>query len=360
MKRFFVAALVVVLFFGISVPMFAQGEATGLFLLINPGARQGGMGEAGVAVANDVNAIYWNPGGLAFQYDDPETQSRGEATIMHVNWLPQFNLSDLYYDFAAARYYLPGIGTVGFAIQFMNYGEIAVTSDQSPDPIDFFTSNEMAFTGSYAVKVKDNLGVGVNLKFVYSRLSPIEGVSAEKGKGIGSTFAIDLGVLYHPGFSKRLSLGANISNLGPKITYVDKEQADPIPSNLRLGLAYRLMDSEFNKLTVVYDANRLLVPKDEEKRVESVMTYFVSTWGDGADQFKRFTHSVGLEYWYTNLIALRTGYFYEDPDFGGRKFWTFGGGVYISFFGVDFSYILASVDDHPLANTMRFSLLAKF
>ncbi len=361
MKRYMIAVASLLLF-SVSLPIFAQGEATGLFLLINPGARQGGMGEAGVALANDVNALYWNPAGLAFQYENPETQSRGEATIMHVNWLPQFNLNDLYYDFAAARYYLPGIGTVGFGIQFMNYGEIAVTTDQSPDPIDFFTSNEMAFTGSYALKLKDNLAMGVNLKFVYSRLSPVVGVSAEKGKGIGSTFALDLGVLYHPGFAKRLSLGANISNIGPKITYIDKEQADPIPTNLRLGFAYKLMDSEFNKLTFVYDANRLLVPRDEEKRVESFMTFFVSTWGDGSvsEQFKRFTHSFGLEYWYTNLIALRSGYFYEDPNFGGRKFWTFGGGVYISFFGVDFSYILASVDDHPLANTMRFSLLAKF
>ncbi|MCB0311926.1 MAG: hypothetical protein KDH84_01435, partial [Calditrichaeota bacterium] len=55
------------------------------------------------------------------------------------------------------------------------------------------------------------------------------------------------------------SLGANLSNVGPKITYIDKEQADPIPMNLRLGLAYKLLDSEFNKLTFVYDINRLLV-----------------------------------------------------------------------------------------------------
>ncbi|RMF60239.1 MAG: hypothetical protein D6748_04565 [Calditrichaeota bacterium] len=360
MRRMFVALVAVVLSMVFPQAILAQGEATGLFLIINPGARQGGMGEAGVALANDVNAIYWNPAGLAFQYDDPQHQSRGEATIMHVDWLPQFNLSDLYYDFAAARYYLEGIGNVGFSIQFMNYGSITVTGEKDPTPIGEFTSNEMAFTGSYGVKVKDNLGVGVNLKFVYSRLSPLEGVAAEKGKGIGSTFALDLGVLYHPGFSKRLSLGLNVSNIGPKITYIDKEQADPIPTNLRLGMAYKLLDSEFNKLTFVYDVNRLLVPRDEEKRVESFMTYFFSTWGDGSDQFKRLTHSLGLEYWYTNLIALRSGFFYEDPDYGGRKFWTFGGGVYISFFGVDFSYILASVDDHPLADTMRFSLLAKF
>lgn len=357
MKSIWVALFISL--FGIVVlsPVLAQGEATGLFLQINPGARQGGMGEAGVAVANDANAIYWNPAGLAFQYNDPETDSKGEATLMHVNWLPQFNFSDLYYDFAAMRYYLEGVGTVGLAIQFINYGDNVQTSDDGT-VLGEFTSNEVAVTGSYGLKVKDNLGVGVNLKFVHSRLSPVQ-VGTEKSKGVGSTFALDLGTLYHPGFAKRLSLGANLSNVGPKITYIDKEQADPIPMNLRLGLAYKLLNSEFNKLTFVYDLNRLLVPRDEEKRKDSFLSYFATAWGDG-DQFQRLSHALGFEYWYTNLIALRAGYFYEDPNYGDRKFWTFGGGVRISFIGVDFSYILATVDDHPLSDTMRFSLAASF
>ncbi len=44
----------------------AISEASALFLLISPGARAGGMGEAQVAVANDAYASYWNPAGLAF------------------------------------------------------------------------------------------------------------------------------------------------------------------------------------------------------------------------------------------------------------------------------------------------------
>lgn len=181
MKSIWVALFISL--FGIAAlsPVLAQGEATGLFLQINPGARQGGMGEAGVAVANDANAIYWNPAGLAFQYNDPETDSKGEATLMHVNWLPQFNFSDLYYDFAALRYHLDNVGTVGLAIQFINYGDNVQTSDDGT-VLGEFTSNEVAVTGSYGVKVKDNLGVGVNLKFVHSRLSPVQ-VGTEKAKG---------------------------------------------------------------------------------------------------------------------------------------------------------------------------------
>lgn len=361
MKRFLVAFLAMIFASSILSPLAAQGESTVLFLMINPGARQGGMGEAGVAMPDDANAIYWNPAGLAFQYEDADEDAKGEATIMHVNWLPQFNLSDLYYDYAAARYHLDNIGTVGLALQFINYGE-NVQTDTQGDEVGRFTSNEMALTGSYGLKLRDNLGLGVNMKFVYSRLSPVVNVDAEEGKGVGNTFALDMGMLWHPGFNNNLSVGVNLSNVGPKITYIDRDQADPIPTNLRLGFAYKLVNSEFNTFTLVYDVNRLLVPRDEEKRNKGFLSYLYNTWSDGSggDQFKRLAHAVGMEYWYTDLIALRSGFFYEDPDFGNRKFWTFGGGVRISFIGVDFSYILGSADDSPLSDTIRFSLSARF
>lgn len=341
-------------------PVFAQGEATVLFLIINPGARQGGMGEAGVALADDATAIYWNPAGLAFQYEDPEVDKKGEVTLMHVNWLPQFNLSDMYYDYAAGRYHWQDVGTLGMAIQYISYGESIYTGEGGPEELGRFNSSEVSVTGSYALKLKSNLGLGVNLKYIYSRLSPIEvTVGAEKGKGIASGFAVDLGVLWHPGFAKKLSLGANLSNVGPKISYVDYTQADPLPTNLRLGLAYHLVKSQYNTLTFIYETNRLLVHRDSTEVDGVFEAMFYSAWAD-EDGFEKFTHSIGAEYWYTDLIALRAGYFYEDPNAGGRKFYTFGGGLRYSLFGFDFSYILGSVEDSPLSDTMRFSLGIKF
>ena len=50
------------------------------FLLIAPNSRAGGMGEAGVALADDATALYWNPAGLAFQ-------EGSEISISHANWL---------------------------------------------------------------------------------------------------------------------------------------------------------------------------------------------------------------------------------------------------------------------------------
>ena len=69
-------------------PVIAGSEAGALFLLISPGARAGGMGEAQVAVANDAYASYWNPAGLA-------VLQGSEAALMHVNWLPNL-VSDMF------------------------------------------------------------------------------------------------------------------------------------------------------------------------------------------------------------------------------------------------------------------------
>ena len=84
--------------------ILAQSESGSIFLLIAPGARAGGMGEAQVAVANDAYASYWNPAGLGFL-------GGAELAMMHVNWLPGL-ADDLYYEFLAFRRHYPSLGTL--------------------------------------------------------------------------------------------------------------------------------------------------------------------------------------------------------------------------------------------------------
>jgi long-subunit fatty acid transport protein len=75
---------------------------------------------------------------------------------------------------------------------------------------------------------------------------------------------------------------------------------------------------------------------------------------------QQFTIGTGLEYWYDDLFALRTGYFYEHPNNGNREFLTFGAGLRYNIIGVDISYLYAMEEESPLANTLRFSLLLTF
>jgi len=341
--------------------VFAQGESAVPFLLIAPDARPGGMGEAGVATATNATAIWWNPGGLAFQYDDPEVDSRGEASLMHVKWLPQFNFSDLWYDFLAARYYIDDIGMIGMSITYLNLGENHAT-DENGNDLGTFDSFEYAVTLSYATKLKENLGLGLNLKYIQSNLTDKNlQVGAENRDGRSSSFAVDIGVKWVPAYDflgNRVSFGANLANIGPKMTYIDEAQADPLPTNLKMGLAYKIINDEFNKITLVYDLNKLLVVRNEEGSDGVLESVAYSAWTE-KDSFKKIQHSIGLEYWYGSLIALRAGYFYEDANYGGRQFLTFGAGLKYYIFGIDFGYISAN-DDHPLSDTMRFSVLIEF
>ena len=66
--------------------------------------------------------------------------------------------------------------------------------------------------------------------------------------------------------------------------------------------------------------------------------------------------AAGVEWWYNNQFALRGGYFWEHENKGNRKFLTFGAGFRMNVFALDFSYLLPTQQNHPLANTLRFTL----
>jgi hypothetical protein len=79
--------------------------------------------------------------------------------------------------------------------------------------------------------------------------------------------------------------------------------------------------------------------------------------GGFSEELQEFTVSFGMEYLYAKKFGLRTGYFYENPSKGGRRYFTVGVGLDIQKIGLDFSYLVPQVQNHPLAETLRFSLL---
>ena len=232
-------------------PVFSVGEAGAIFLLIAPGARAGGLGEAQVAVTNDAYASYWNPAGLGFLKGQ-------ELSLMYVpEWLPGFNLDDMYYSFAAYRKHYPYLGTIGGHIIFLSLGEQTRT-DESANYLGTFSSYMAAFTISYSALLSDNRSFGLNAKVFHQQLTDL-GAGAEKGKGYSTDFGFDIGYMHKEFLSQRLDLGLTITNIGPKVSFIDPAQADPQPTNFTLGFNYRLIDKQFNKLNVIYDVDKLLV-----------------------------------------------------------------------------------------------------
>jgi long-subunit fatty acid transport protein len=340
----------------------AQGEAAVPFLLISPAPRASALGESGAGIADDASAMFYNPAGLAFQHGY-------EISLSHSSWLPQLNLSDLFYENLYFKAEMPSIdGTIGASIIFMNYGEFNRTLESGPDVVSTFRSFEMAAAVGYSTLITEDLSIGTNLRFIYSKLADV-GTGQEQGKGIASTVSADIAMLYKPqvlevpligDIGNAFSAGFNLSNLGPTMTYIDKDQADPIPTNIRIGLGYKILDLEHNNLNLSVDFSRLLVrryPASEGKKPDPFYKALFTSWGDGG--LRRVVAGVGLEYWYDKTVALRAGYFHEDEKYGNRKFLTFGGGIRYDIYGFDFSYISAT-ESSPLANTLRFSILVNW
>jgi len=356
------------------------GESAVAFLLLAPDSRAAGLGESGTGLADNSSAIFWNPAGVAFL-------TGTEIGITHSNWLPQFNL-DLFYDYLTYRQYFEEIdGSVLASFTYMNYGEFNRTDENGPDVLDVFRSYDFAITAGFATKLSSDWGLGFNARLIHSQLAD-KPTGEEKGEGIATSVSFDIGAMWRPetlvlpftdeDIGGKLSIGLNLSNMGPKITYIDQAQADPIPTNFRLGFAYQVFNDEFNSLIYTLDFSKLLIsrqstkiqitPDSTETRTVSDEWYqaLFTSWGDEpfSNELRDIVTSMGLEYWYGQpgdfLFALRAGYFYEDPREGNRKFVTFGAGLRYDLYGFDFSYITTSVfkdgENHPLNNTLRFTV----
>ncbi len=353
------------------------------FLQIEPDSRGAAMGNTGVAIADNAAAVFWNPAGLAFQRGN-------QASLTHSNWLKNFNVSDLFYDYVVGKMYIDGIGTVGAHLTFLNLGQQAVTDERSPDVISEFNSLELALGLSYGYEVNKNFALGTSLRFIYSSLASGVRVGEQKVNP-GSSVAVDLATLYRTdpfslgGNEARFSAGLNLSNIGPGMQYTDRAQKDPLPTLLRFGFAfsYELDPDGFNKINLATDVTKIMARTKEvvvevisadsvitEREASGPLEALVDSWGTwehfngqtnvDVSLLQQFMIGTGIEYWYNNIFALRGGFYYEDPNNGDRKYITLGAGLKYNAIGVDFSYIQTLEEDHPLANTLRFSLLVDF
>ncbi len=274
----------------------------------------------------DAKAYYVSSRGIT-----TETSGSHELVLMHVKWLPNLDL-DMYYEFLSYVHHVRGIGTFGVSVIYLTYGTIEFM-DEHGNPTGEGHPFEVTTALSYGSSLTSSLKWGMTGKFIHSHLSE-QGAGQERGEGIASAFAFDMGILYK--ISERFQFGAAISNIGPRITYIDAAQSDPLPRNLGVGFSYKLVNSAYNRLTMQVEANKLLVDMNEGlgKEMENAIRHF------------------GAEYCYSNLISLRAGYKYDKE--GQVKHLTFGAGLKLSAARLDFAYVPSS-EDSPLANTLRMS-----
>lgn len=341
------------------------------FLLITPDARAGGMGEAGVAVAPDANAMSLNPSRLAF------LEKPYGASISYSPWLrglvPDINLSYL-----SGYYRLSDRNVIGASLRYFSLGGIQLT-DANQQDLGTYTPNELAFDATFARKFGETFSLGTAVRYIRSNFFSGQFSSGQQSRA-ASAFAVDIsGYFKKPttlfGKDAVLSAGVNISNIGTKMSYVDGGTGYFLPTNLKIGGASTLKIDDYNQFTLALDFNKLLVPtqpvydkngkitagSDPDRSVPSgIFGSFSDAPGGFKEELQEINIAAGAEYWYQQQFALRAGYFYENPNKGNRRYVTLGAGVKYRDFNFDFAYLLANAQKSPLANTLRFSLLFNF
>ena len=325
-----------------------ESQAAVLLLLIEPSARAIAMGETYVAIADDATASYFNPAALS-------GQTNKSLNFTHSKWLPEL-ATDMSYEFVAYSQPVEGWGNIGLNIALLDLGQQEQRSEAGDD-LGTFSSYDVAISAAYGTDIADNISAGIGLKYIRSSLAPGIGTAEERGEGVGSSFAADLGYLWH--ISPTMTFGAALRNMGPKIAYIDASQADPLPQHIVAGFAYKALDSEYNDVLLSVDLYKPLIADG------SFAANLVKAWADESmsQEFEEMDIHIGGEYKYglsarqdESFLAMRGGRS-MDRD-GELNLWTVGVGLKYNMFQVDVAYIIGEDTAHN--NNTRFSLNLMF
>jgi len=265
------------------------------FLLVSGGARADAMGHAFSAVADDINALSFNPAGLA-SIKLPEAGYSRESFV-----------SDVHFDFVGIAIPAGPAGVFGLAYQGMGTDPFNSTANTSAPLV---SALDKAFTLGWG-KSFDCLQVGVAAKYIDRQI----------GTATGNGFGFDLGLRYC--ITQDLTVAGSVLNMGPGIQFTTLES---LPTVLDFGAAYKFHDDSVNSLTLAAD---------------SIFNLTTATQRYG----------IGAEYWYKDILALRTGYLFNTTT--SDEGFSAGVGVKVSVIEIDYAFLPLT----SIGSVHRFSAL---
>jgi hypothetical protein len=349
-RKIYILLLCLAIFFP-GVALAGPGRTGAQILNLGGGARARALGDAFSAMSGDVTTTLWNPSGLA---DMPDSKFRSgrkaaQASMFYTDYSAPFGEAGegLYYTFISGAMPLGDVGTIGATLQMQGQGTIAVTTDSPEILREESLGTNFALTFSYADRITESLSAGINGKMIRMVL----------GRENGSSYAVDLGMQYLVPFDPiPTTLGVAIQNVGPGISFIDENQADPLPRFLRIGTSMSLYRAKYHHIRLVSgvtayidklaeNENELAVDLDRlnaEREEKLTREQLLSDRGVGvrAFEWRHLQKNLGLEYWIGNLFAIRVGYKVEPginlPNL--TDYFTGGIGVKVYLFNLDLSY----------------------
>jgi len=229
------------------------GTAGASELLIPVGARATALGGANLAYVSGVEAIYWNPAGIV------ATEQKAEAMFSHTEWIADINL-----DYFAATFSLGSVGAVGVSLNNVGFGEINETTIQNPEGTgSVFSPNYLTVGLSYSRKMTDRIHFGITGKMISEKIMSVS----------ASGFGLDVGLQY-VNAAAGLKLGVALTNFGTEMKFDGSDLETRVqlpgtesgttissvaipaakfdlPSQLKIGVAYDMLKTERNLLSLV-------------------------------------------------------------------------------------------------------------
>ena len=282
--------LIFVSFILLGTTVFAQGSQTNdllknklntittavPFLLIAHDARGGCLGDAGAASSPDANSMHWNPAKYGFIDKD-----FGFA-VSYAPWLHKL-VNDINLAYLGAYKRINKRQVVSMSLRYFSLGNITFTNETGQN-IGQYKPNEFSLDASYCFKFTNEVSGAIALRYIYSNLTGGIYVAGAQSKA-GQAVAADISVFYEKpidikGMETKFTLGANISNIGNKISYTENLDRDFIPTNLRLGFGYEMNFDKNNSLALLLDFNKLLVPTPQMYQLSSTGEYVYAVVGN--------------------------------------------------------------------------------
>ncbi len=340
-------------------------------LNIAPDARAGGMGDAGVATAPDVYSQHWNAAKYAF------SSSKAGFGISYTPWLRKI-INDIALVYGVGYYKLGNENNqaLSASIRYFSIGDVKVVTDLNDFNGVVLSPNELAIDLAYSRKLTETFSGAVTVRYIRADYT-----GASEETSVGNAFAADISG-YNESYIRTgsseslLSFGFNISNIGTKISTNGDSRNEFLPTNLRLGASLMYPINEVSTISFSADLNKYLVPTPPVKKegetndefskrmadyrdinpIAGIFKSFGDAPGGFSEEMKEIAWSLGAEYDYNDKFRLRTGYFHENKMKGNRQYLSFGAGFKLSAFQLDVAYLLATAQQNPLDQTLRFSL----
>jgi len=349
-------------------------------LNIAPDARGAAMGDLGAATEPDAYSQYWNPSKYAFAY------STAAVSLSYTPWLRKL-VNDIFLADVAGYWKIGGADNqaLSASLRYFSLGEVISQDPSFGGSGQSLNPYEMAFDIGYSRKLSEKFSMGVVFRYSYTDLGFSDSYAGDNNTG-ASAFSADISGYFttYPIIGRnecQWSWGWNISNIGSKVNLQNGENPAFLPTNLKIGTTFTFPLADYHNLMLGLDLNKLLVPTKPRESdydmnstdgqqqylddlqdwrdmssIKGIFKSFSDAPGGFKEELREINFSLGAEYSYNNQFFARAGYYYENEFKGGRNYFAVGAGFALNVLRLDASYMMATAQNSPLDQTLRFSL----